>query len=416
MNRWPLTIRGTGAVLLAVAAFVLAQLFGIASLLWFTVLLLCAVGAAIASLHLSHRAERVARTCAPETGVVGQDVTVRIRVDSVSILPTVGGRWEDRLPPGTTGPAAGAFPGLPSGLTPTARAVDLDYRATTQRRGVHAIGPLTITTTDPFGFARRTRAVGDAVAYTVAPAVIEVPALAELPGAAGGSQHSQSDRLGQGADNLIPRAYVPGDSMRRIHWRASAHRGDLMVRQEEQESNPDATVVFDRAIARWGDDALLRPGEDPGFELAVSACVSAVARLVREGYTVEVVDIDGTELADPIEAGDLVAVEALTVAFATVTARREGDPADLVRLCAGATLGPLVLVTGALTRADVATLAPVVPHTALPVLLVVSADADVLDDAARSGWRTLGMEPDDDPVTLWGFAPQPVPEGGARVR
>src|SRR5690606_1012528 len=110
--------------------------------------------------------------------------------------------------------------------------------------------------------------------------------------------------LGQGADNLIPRAYMSGDSMRRIHWRASAHRGDLMVRQEEQESTPEATVVFDRNVDRYGREALLRPGEDPAFEAAVSACASAVARLTDEGYVVTVIDVDGAALVERIDSED----------------------------------------------------------------------------------------------------------------
>ena len=56
--------------------------------------------------------------------------------------------------------------------------------------------------------------------------------------------------------------------MRRIHWRATAHRDELMVRQEEQESTPEATVVLDRGVLRWSPEALRAPGADAGFEAA----------------------------------------------------------------------------------------------------------------------------------------------------
>ena len=40
-------------------------------------------------------------------------------------------------------------------------------------------------------------------------------------------------------------AYLPGDAMKRLHWKATAHRGQLMVRQEEQQINPRAGVFLD---------------------------------------------------------------------------------------------------------------------------------------------------------------------------
>ena len=93
--------------------------------------------------------------------------------------------------------------------------------------------------------------------------------------------------------------------MRRIHWRASAHRDELMVRQEEQETTPEAVVVLDRGAPRWAAEAMGAPGADPGFEAAVTTCVSAVARLVLDGYSVEVIDSDGTALAERIDGGDM---------------------------------------------------------------------------------------------------------------
>ena len=52
-------------------------------------------------------------------------------------------------------------------------------------------------------------------------------------------------------------------------------------------------------------EALRAPGSDPGFEAGISACVSAVARLVHDGYAVEVLDTEGTVLVDRIDGGDM---------------------------------------------------------------------------------------------------------------
>ena len=169
--------------------------------------------------------------------------------------------------------------------------------------------------TDPFGSRGARTLFGERTPVTVAPAIDRPAAAHRLRGR--GRRHAahHDNQLGQGADNLVARPYVPGDSMRRIHWRATAHRDELMVRQEEQESTPEATVVLDRGVLRWSPEAMHAPGADPGFEAGVSACVSAVARLVHDGYAVEVLDTDGIVLAERIDGGDMTEVEAMLVAL-----------------------------------------------------------------------------------------------------
>ncbi|PZU44789.1 MAG: DUF58 domain-containing protein [Microbacterium sp.] len=442
--RWPLTVRGTGALALAVACFVAAQSFGIAELVYVGALLVVAVVASVAVLHLVHRGASVVRSFDPDIVGAGGTVDVRLRIELRSPLPSGPGRWSDALPDGirgipgapgtsgalgtpgtpgapgtpgvpraddgTPGPAEGDFPETASGMRTGGTAVALRYTARALRRGIHQIGPLTLIATDPFGFARRRRTVGRPLALTVTPAIVELPPLSEQPGDAGGSMNSTTDQLGQGSDNLIPRHYVAGDSMRRIHWRASAHRDQLMVRQEEQETTPEAIVVLDRAGSRWDADAQRMPGLDPPFETAVSACVSAAARLVHEGYIVTVLDADGTPLADTIDGGDTAAVESLAVALATATAVRESPSEPLVALLASTMTGPLVYVTGTLTERDAAVLSPLVHHSILPVLLAVtpgashragSAHADALGHAASAGWRVGGVAAGADLAEAW---------------
>lgn len=413
MTRWPLTPRGTGAVLLGLASFVVAQGFGVPALVFFGVLLWAAVALSFASLWLGHRDDGVRRSFVPGVAGVGGEVDVRVHVEARTVLPTVVGAWHDRLPRGIDGDPNGLYPGLRSGLASGSHRVDIGYRVQTRRRGIRSIGPLVVETTDAFGLTRRRQQLGGTVPLTVAPAVVALDAFDDLPGAAGGTMQSLTDKLGQGADNLIPRAYVPGDSMRRIHWRASAHRGELMVRQEERESNPEAVIVFDRSVARWSGDALRSPGEDPGFEAAVSIVVSAAARFVHEGYSVAVVDVDGTELVGPLEGGDVVGLEAMTTGFATLTARRDGSLETLPALFAGANLGPVVVVTGEIDAADAAALLPIVPHTSLPVLYTLGGRGDALRAVGEAGWRVQQLEPEDEAAGLWSTMTEL--RGGSRV-
>jgi uncharacterized protein (DUF58 family) len=400
VSGWPLTLRGTGAVLLAVAAFVLAHEYAIVHLLYIGVLLLAVVGASMLALHLTRRSERVTHAFSPDVAAVGEDVRAHARVEVRSPLPTAQGTWADALPRGVVGDARGVFPAVASGMRQGTRTVDLTYTIRAQRRGIRSIGPLTVTSTDPFGFARRRHTVGAPVSLTITPAILDLGAMSELPGGAGGSMHAASEHLGQGADNLIPRHYASGDSMRRIHWRASAHRDELMVRQEEQETAPEAVVVLDRGTARWLP-AARTPGEDDAFETAVTTALSVVARLVHEGYTVTAVDASGTALSDPVIGGDTVGIETLAIALATVRADGGADLGALTRVFAGTSTGPLVLVTGRIDAADVAAIAPLVHHCALPVLLATAADGDALARAEDAGWRAGDLRPGGDIAAAW---------------
>lgn len=404
MSRWPLTLRGTGAVVLAIVCFIVAHEIKVTELLYVSALLLVGVGASVATVYLVRRTEKVTRAFSPDVATVGRDVDVTLRVEIRSPLPSAQGRWRDTLPRGVDGDAHGVFPETGSGMRAAGRTIELAYTATAQRRGIRSVGPLSVTSTDPFGFARRRHTIGAVVPLTVVPVIADFGPLAEQPGEAGGSMHSANDHMGQGSDNLIPRHYIPGDSRRRIHWRASAHRDQLMVRQEEQETNPEATVVLDRGVLRWTMDALREPGADPGFEAAVSVCVSAVARLVQEGYLVTVCDLDGTPLGVPIDGGDAAGVEQLTVDLATTTAHRGPGLDALVRLFSGTTTGPLVLITGLIEPADAATLAPLAHHSTLPILLSVAPHGDALSHAADAGWRVGAVPPDRDPAPVWNAA------------
>ena len=411
---WPLTVRGTGALVLAIACFIVANEAGIVELMYFGILMLAVVAASVASLYVGRRTDAVTRSLAPEIASVGRDARVSVRVEVRTALPTAPGTWRDTLPKGLRGKAEGAFPALGSGLRGGerggVRSIDLTYSFTGARRGVHSIGPLTVRTSDPFGLARRTVVFSQRTPVTVAPAVIDLPPLIDYAGATGGMLHTTTDQPGQGADNLVARPYASGDSMRRIHWRATAHRDELMVRQEEQESTPEATVVLDRAGLRWSPDALQTPGVDPGFEAGITACVSAVARLVRDGYAVEVIDSEGNMLhggdglSERIDGGDLAEVERMLVRFATVTARRDDALPRLSRLFAGVSTGPLVLIVGRLDPADAAAVGPVSHHSTLPLLLCAAPVGDALAIAADHGWHVAAIDADADLGLAWANA------------
>ncbi|GAA3760728.1 DUF58 domain-containing protein [Microbacterium kribbense] len=400
-HAWPLTIRGTTATILALAFFIAAAQLGSVQLLAFGVLLLALVAVSLIALHIARRDVTLTRSSNPAVVAAGGQARVTVHVAVRTALPTTPGTWADAVPAGLAGRSDGRFPALGSGLRGGDRAIDLVYDLQARQRGVHWLGPLELTIRDPFGIARRSAEIGELTRVIVTPECVELPPLTAFAGATGGLLNATTTRVGQGADNLIARPYQPGDSMRRIHWPATAHNDALMVRQEEQESTPEATVVLDRATARWAAAAAERPGADPAFEAAVRACVSAANALVRDGYAVQVLDTDGTPLSEVLAGGEQSAVVTLVTRFAMLTTHGTAGLGTLARLWSGANTGPLVLVTSALGAEEVEALAPLPAHSMHPVLLATGVAGDALERAVATGWYAASIAPGTELRDAW---------------
>lgn len=400
-RRWPLTPRGSGALVLAIACFALAGELGTVELLYVGCLLLAVLLAGMIALRLGSRLDRAVRSLHPDVVPVGQSVHVRIDTTLRAAMPVTAARWSDRLPAAVSGESKGALE-LTAARTGPGRESVVRYEATTQRRGIHSLGPFAVQISDPFGLTRRSHTGGEPTRLIAVPATIPLPAIPLSVSESGGVQQSASDRLGQGTDNLIARPYAPGDSMRRIHWRATAHRDQLMVRQEEQDSTPAATVLIDLSARRWDAAARSAPGEAEAFEAALSACVSIVLRLAHDGCVVHVCDSDGRPLCEPVPGADAAAeIEAMLVRFATLTTRRDDTLTGVASLFTGDTTGPVAVITGYLDDADAVALAPAAHHSTLPVLLSAHPQAGALDRARDAGWHTAAIGPDTDLAEVW---------------
>ncbi|UWF77121.1 MULTISPECIES: DUF58 domain-containing protein [Microbacterium] len=393
-RRRTLTARGAGCLALGVLLVIAGGVAAAPALQYVGALLVLLTVIAVLAVRLPRRRGTVTRVIATDLVAVGEASRVSVRFDLVAPgIPR--GVWRDVLPDAVSGTASGEYPDGSRVLR---------YEITGVRRGISTLGPLILRTVDPFGLAQREQVFGDTRTITVVP---QVSALAPLPtrvGAAGGTAQTRSSRLGQGSDDLIPRRYVSGDSMRRIHWRATAHRGDLMVRQEEEESSPDAMVVLDRSAARWP-----RAGEepDPGFEAAVSLCASAALRFMQDGYSVDVLDSSGTLLG--ALRGHEDDRDGLLVALAALAPR--GEARDIRSLVGGTAPGPLVMITGRLSEEDAGHLSTA--GAAAPMLFASAPEAGALAAASHRGWRTAHLRTGDDLAEVWADA---LPEfGSARV-
>ena len=150
-------------------------------------------------------------------------------------------------------------------------------------RGIHAIRAARFETDWPFGLLR------SRISIAAPPEIVVYPAPAELPGAKGGTG-GLSELLGPAASRdgfLQPselREYRVGDELRRVHWKASARRGTLVVTEWDGGAGDGLEVVLD---LRAREEELERA-------LSLLAALALAARDEKELVTLHTQGLSGT--------------------------------------------------------------------------------------------------------------------------
>ena len=235
------------------------------------------------------------RALHPDRVAVGTGGEVQLELWRSGRLPAGEILLEDGVPY-----ALGSRPRFVVERLPHDRRVGLRYPLQPVLRGVQQVGPLRATITDPFGLCEFERELIGHSRLVVVPRVV---ALWGLPSGAGigvGDDGTVRLHAGQGEADVIVRQYRQGDDLRKVHWRSTARRDEIMVRVEERPWRGGTTVLLDhRAAAHHG------AGPAASLEWAVSFAASAALHLRRSGHRVRLVSEHGITIADtPGEGGD----------------------------------------------------------------------------------------------------------------
>jgi uncharacterized protein (DUF58 family) len=149
------------------------------------------------------------------------------------------------------------------------------YSFRPSRRGHINFEEFQIFTRFPFGLFSKSLRLSANQGALVYPALEPAPSLRNF-----GSPRDSGERLsapaGSGADAIGLRGYTRGDSLRRIHWRASMRRRSLLVREVESEHEVEVEV----RLRTHG----VQPGEQ--FERSVGWAASEIAALLDAGSRV----------------------------------------------------------------------------------------------------------------------------------
>lgn len=293
-----LTRRGRIVLAATVLAFVMAGLFGPRSLN--AVVAPALVAFAIGAYRLSAAERPLVERVSPEAGFPGDARTVELRVEGGTDLPAA---VEDRVGDGLAAKSDNR-------VEVTLDRERVTYEVELLKRGVHEIGPSSVTITDDFGLLARELRYPDRSEAVVYPEVVELAGpgrydLAAFPEAERARSRQEFDRV---------REYERGDSLRDIHWKTSAKRphDELVVKQFVDETDP-------------GGITLVAEGPTGRADEVATAAASVAAYLLDAGMSVGVVVADGSvpEGSGPRHRREVLALLARTGAGEVESETRE---------------------------------------------------------------------------------------------
>lgn len=275
-------------------------------------------------------------------------------------------------------------------------------------RGRYPLGPVAVQQRDPFGLTTVDRVLTGTGDLLVLPRVVPLGS-SHPPGTGLGAEGETPQMVSsQGEEDVSIRAYHDGDDLRRVHWPATAHRGELMVRQEDRPARRSAVVLLDsRAAFHRGS------GTRSSFEWAVSAVASILARLDELGYRLHMATRESLHQQPAADAS----IGSMIYDLASATTGSDQDFTTLVhRTLAGLSTGGIV----------VAVLTPGSPEihsdlaglrqpgaSALGIVLDTGerdsasdrpsdAAAALRDRLAASGWRVVVVDEQMSVEQAWG--------------
>jgi uncharacterized protein (DUF58 family) len=112
-------------------------------------------------------------------------------------------------------------------------------------RGGYALGPTTVTSGDPFGIFRATKQFAAVSNLVVFPMLFQVRDFLSPPGLLPGGKAIKRKSIDITPHAAGVREYVHGDPLKRIHWPTSMRRGQLMVKEFEQDPQAEVWLFLD---------------------------------------------------------------------------------------------------------------------------------------------------------------------------
>ncbi len=400
-----LTPRGIVTLILGVTSLAIGYIAGRDEVLVIAgfCLLLVVVGAIV--VRARKPKFEVIRLFAPPVVSAGGLTRVTVRVRNVASSASTPLVWNDAIP--------WAQPMEPQMLesvqigSALRRVRAVDYELLPPRRGLYPIGPFVVEYEDPFGMVNAVLAVGEADRLVVVPEVVELPPGGPTLADGEGTAQLVQRRVTGNDDDLTTREYRPGDALRRVHWRASARHGELMVRQEEHRSHPDARIVVDTRQSGY-PDAVPDPGDtwspsahSEAFEWVVRMTASLGSHLEAAGFRV-LIEETALPQVEPLGErwlGGRRSEGFLTSLAAVRLVDREQD--GVGTFVTAEPEGPVFALLSSPDEATVTWLLKRRRGGQAAIAFLMSPHPRVTERLTKGGWECVNVHEETDPGDAW---------------
>jgi len=183
---------------------------------------------------------------------VGTPAQVRLEVENSKRFITTFSLWFDMVAKSSS--LKGRVP-LGRQLKPEST-VSLDWEFIPAVRGRECIEVKSIGSQFPFGYLTKMNPGHIKAEVVVWPERVDY-AFKDFGGQKLAEAGRALKRKGDGEDLLGIRRYEKGDPCKHIHWKASARRGSLMVRELAEDRQDGYILAIDTSAVEWKDEAKL---------------------------------------------------------------------------------------------------------------------------------------------------------------
>ncbi len=171
------------------------------------------------------------------------------------------------------------------------------YRVRITRRGRYRFGPMRISSKFPLGISERGRVQQDFADICVHPAIGRMlPEWRRREQELSEAVQRSRARVGVFEDEFHRiREFRPGDNPRSIHWRSTARRGTLMMREYEQHRESDLVVLLDLHVQPdFSEDEI-----EQAVSLTATICVEQTRRTSSSAYRLFIASKSNVEIQCP---------------------------------------------------------------------------------------------------------------------
>lgn len=152
-------------------------------------------------------------------------------------------------------------------------------------RGMFFFGPAEIRSGDILGFFQKTMNREETVKIIVFPKVLEIKSSNMLHFSLTGENHRQSFVFQDPYSYIGTRDYVPGDSFKSIHWKATARKMKLQTMVYDASLNKKLAIILNVNTFEHPWEGI----NTSAVELAIITAASIASRAIRDGCEVMLV-------------------------------------------------------------------------------------------------------------------------------